>query len=90
MRRALGQLSVAYVSEDRNAQPIPVHKRFDPFSDQNEAFRVSTLLLLRGTEKNRAHHGFNPGRHLLRGDAIGSLEPATCGSKNRPGSRGRE
>src|SRR5208283_3384645 len=48
-----------------------------------------SALLLRGAEKNRTHHGFNPGCHFFRGDAIGSLEPATCGSKNGPGSGGR-
>src|SRR5579862_8269068 len=48
-----------------------------------------SALLLRGAEKNRAHHGFNPGCHLFRGDAIGSLEPAACRSKNGPGSGGR-
>jgi hypothetical protein len=51
------------------------------------------LIVLRSAsvsaEKNRAHHGFNPGCHLFRGNAIGSLEPAACGSKNGPGSSGR-
>ena len=40
-------------------------------------------------EKDRAHHGFNPGCHLLGGDTVRGLEPAACGSKNRPGSGGR-
>src|ERR1700740_3216552 len=31
-----------------------------------------SALLLRGAEKDRTHHGFNPGCHLLGGDTVGS------------------
>jgi len=50
----------------------------------------STFQLARGAEKHRAHHGFNPGCHLLGGDTVRGLKPAARGSKNGPGSGGRQ
>src|ERR1700730_15018139 len=46
--------------------------------------------LLRGAEKDRIHHGFNPGCHVLGGDTVGCLKPAARGSKNGPGRGGRQ
>jgi hypothetical protein len=48
------------------------------------------LGLLNTTEKNRTHHGFYPGCHLLGGDAVGRLIPAARGSENGPGRCGRQ
>jgi len=57
--------------------------------DDTACYWLFSAWLLRGAEKDWAHHGFNPGCHLFRGDAIGSLEPAARGSKNGPRSGGR-
>ena len=50
----------------------------------------ATPQLLRGAEKDRLHHSFNLRGHLLSGDAIAGLKPATRGSEDGPGSRGRQ
>jgi len=62
---------------------------FGPFANHMEALVLPTLQLLRGAEKDRTHHGFNSGCHLLGGDAVGGLKPAARGSKNGPGRSGR-
>src|ERR1700730_10446223 len=53
-------------------------------------FRPLRSAIVRRSEKNRAHHGFNPGCHLLRGDAIWGLIPAAGGAKNGPGCGRRQ
>jgi hypothetical protein len=45
---------------------------------------------LRGAEKDRTYHGFNPGGHFLGGDTLWDLIPAARGSKNGPGRGGRQ
>ena len=51
---------------------------------------VAEDKLLRGTEKDRLHHSFNLRGHFLSGDAVRGLKPATCGSEDGPGRRGRQ
>jgi hypothetical protein len=48
------------------------------------------VLLLIGAEKDRLHHSFNPGSHLLSGDAAGSLKPTGRGPEDGPGGRHRQ
>src|ERR1039457_1819591 len=50
----------------------------------------ATLQLLRVAEKDRLHHSFNLRGHLLSGDAVGGLKPATRGSEDGPSGRGRQ
>src|ERR1700730_6752882 len=57
--------------------------------DDTACYWLFSALLLCGAEKNRAHHGFNPGCHLLGGDTVRRLKPAARGSKNGPGRGGR-
>ena len=82
-----GGYAEVMIAEARALSSVPDELTF---LNQNDAFRVATVPLLRDTEKNRAHQGFDPGCHLLRGNAIGRLEPAACRSKSGPGSGGRE
>jgi hypothetical protein len=48
---------------------------------------LTTLSLLRSGEKDRLHHSLNFRGHLLSGDAVGVLKPATRRSKDGPGGR---
>ena len=57
--------------------------------DDTACYWLFSALLLRGAEKNRAHHGFNPGCHLLGGDTVRRLKPAARGPENGPGRGGR-
>jgi len=49
-----------------------------------------SVQLLRSAEKDRLYDGFNPDGHLLGGDTVGGLKPATRGSNNGPGCGGRQ
>src|ERR1700689_4427489 len=57
---------------------------------KSTSVRRATLRLLRGAEKNRTHHCFNPGCHFLGGDVVGGLKPEACSSKNGPSRGGRQ
>ena len=65
-------------SGQANVNLYPFRSVHQPKGD----FGVATPQLLRGTEKDRTHYGFNASCHLHGGDTVGGLKPAARSSKN--------
>src|SRR5437762_89111 len=80
------RLFLSEAFSERQAQSLLVK----PVRQPKGRLSGAILQLLRFAEKDRAHHGFNPGCHLFGGDAVGGLKPAARGSKYGPGRGGRQ